>query len=380
MNRTLRRPMFRIGGVTEGITSGLDQTQLTASRPGYEKGNIVLERTKESFPEYQKALQDIRGERRSYLPQLLMNWGLDLATRPASGNIFQQVATSAKGPLDKWMEHKASSYGTEDKLASALFGDVLDIRNKRQMQKEKLESEERQATIKAKGKEFDIGAPAKIAKLSDEMYQKKLDLENELGELQVIPEDQRTPEQDKRIQQIEKAELPSTISNIAQLEGAESIIEQINAAGQIDAFNDLIEEYEGDGMSYDEAFLAAIKFYEGIFSRMGKTKDEDPFAGATGGRVGYQNAGAVMPSVMPRAMPAAMQGARPTDQGQDSPVQDLSFEELRARLPQEITNDIVRLISESKQALVDFANIRTQQDVNSFNQKYDVNLVVPQEA
>jgi hypothetical protein len=70
------------------------------------------------------------------------------------------------------------------------------------------------------------------------------------------------------------------------------------------------------------------------------------------------------------------------DQGaeQDSPVQDLSFEELRARLPQEITNDIVQLIANSKQALVDFANIRTQQDVNAFNQKYDVNLVVPQEA
>jgi hypothetical protein len=85
---------------------------------------------------------------------------------------------------------------------------------------------------------------------------------------------------------------------------------------------------------------------------------------------------------MPSAVPAAMQtqAPRPTDQGQDSTVQDLSFEELRARLPQEITSDIVKLLSESKQALVDFANIRTQQDVNAFNQKYDVNLVVPQEV
>jgi hypothetical protein len=100
----------------------------------------------------------------------------------------------------------------------------------------------------------------------------------------------------------------------------------------------------------------------------------------TGGRVGYQNAGAVMPNAMPSAMPAAMQAPRTMDQGQDDTVQDLSFEELRARLPQEITNDIVKLLSESKQALVDFANIRTQQDVNAFNQKYDVNLVVPQEV
>ena len=97
---------------------------------------------------------------------------------------------------------------------------------------------------------------------------------------------------------------------------------------------------------------------------------------AEGGRIGYQNAGAVLPN----AMPAAMQTPGPTDQGQDSTIQDLSFEELRARLPQEITSDIVKLLSESKQALVDFANIRTQQDVNAFNQKYDVNLVVPQEV
>ena len=87
-----------------------------------------------------------------------------------------------------------------------------------------------------------------------------------------------------------------------------------------------------------------------------------------------------MPGQPMQASMPMNQGAGTMDQGQDNSVQNLSFEELRARLPQEITNDIVRLISESKQALVDFANIRTQQDVNSFNQKYDVNLVVPQEA
>ena len=377
MNRTLRRPMFRIGGVAEGITSGLDQTQLTASRPGYEKGNIVLERTKESFPEYQKALQDIRGERRSYLPQFLMSMGLDLATRPKSGNIFQQVAASAKGPLDKWMEHRASSYGTDDKLASALFGDVMDIETRKELQRKKLESEERQATIKAgEGKEFDIGQAAKIAKLRDDMYQKQLELNTEKSQIEAIPENERTEKQKNRLIQITQAELPSTQGTIADLDGAESIIEQINAAGQIDAFNDLITEYEAEGMSYDEAFLAAIKFYEGIFSKMGKTRTKK----AEGGRIGYQNAGSVMPGALPSAIPVAMPGARPMDQGQDDTVQDLSFEELRARLPQEITSDIVKLLSESKQALVDFANIRTQQDVNAFNQKYDVNLVVPQEV
>jgi hypothetical protein len=37
-------------------------------------------------------------------------------------------------------------------------------------------------------------------------------------------------------------------------------------------------------------------------------------------------------------------------------------------------------VSQSNQALSDFANIRTQADVDSFNKKYGVNLVLPQEA
>ena len=85
---------------------------------------------------------------------------------------------------------------------------------------------------------------------------------------------------------------------------------------------------------------------------------------------GYQQGNMVQPNVMPAAMPM--------DQGpaQDSPVQDLSFEELRSRLPESITNDVVQLIANSQQALVEFANIQTQQDVKEFNRKYEVNLVL----
>ena len=61
-------------------------------------------------------------------------------------------------------------------------------------------------------------------------------------------------------------------------------------------------------------------------------------------------------------------------------VQDLSYTELRARLPNEISNEIVMLLANSKQALLDFANIQTTQDIQSFNQQYDVNLTLPQGA
>jgi hypothetical protein len=46
----------------------------------------------------------------------------------------------------------------------------------------------------------------------------------------------------------------------------------------------------------------------------------------------------------------------------------------------EISDDIVKLISDSGEALTDFANIRTQQDVDDFNQTYKVNLVLPAEV
>ena len=62
------------------------------------------------------------------------------------------------------------------------------------------------------------------------------------------------------------------------------------------------------------------------------------------------------------------------------PDMPISYDQLRARLPKEIGDDIVRLIASSPEALEDFATIATQSDVDLFNQKYNVNLVLPQEA
>ena len=88
-----------------------------------------------------------------------------------------------------------------------------------------------------------------------------------------------------------------------------------------------------------------------------------------GGRMGYalgtENPMATRPAV----------GQVPTEE-----TSKLSFEDLRNRLPKEITDGVVRLISSSDQALQDFSYIRTQGDVVKFNQKYGVNLVLPAEA
>ena len=85
MNRTLKRPMFRIGGSAgTGITSGLDQPQKMANggRTGYKQG---------SMPTFQT----------SGLPGFLTNFGLNLLATPPQGNIFQTAATAARDPFNQ---------------------------------------------------------------------------------------------------------------------------------------------------------------------------------------------------------------------------------------------------------------------------------------
>ena len=55
------------------------------------------------------------------------------------------------------------------------------------------------------------------------------------------------------------------------------------------------------------------------------------------------------------------------------------FAALRRRLPQEITDNVVRLIAYNPEAFADFADISDQSDVDSFNEKYNVQLVLPVE-
>ena len=100
-------------------------------------------------------------------------------------------------------------------------------------------------------------------------------------------------------------------------------------------------------------------------------------AQAKGGRVGYAQGELVEDiNVQETIEPGGMPGP-PTPEVE--PV-GMSFDELRARLPETITDDIVILLSQSAQALEDFATIQTQQDVDNFNTKYNVNLVLPAEA
>ena len=114
---------------------------------------------------------------------------------------------------------------------------------------------------------------------------------------------------------------------------------------------------------------------------------------ATGGRVGYQF-GTDMQGVQPT------QGLnQPTEVGlnvdetiktpegtlrEDISVQEkiqpsvnMTYEEFRAKMPPEVDDDIVQLIYYNEDAFADFAQIKTQDEVYAFNNKWGVTLVLP---
>ena len=132
---------------------------------------------------------------------------------------------------------------------------------------------------------------------------------------------------------------------------------------------------EGDYFDIDKT----IKDYEEI-SKIGA---------ADGGRIGYQQGTPNPNMVMPQAKPQEVMDDRKVDTlmkaapAMEDPNEARSMGDkdmygaLRRRLPPEITDDVVRLIAYNREAFTDFANISDQSDVESFNQKYNVELVLP---
>jgi len=94
---------------------------------------------------------------------------------------------------------------------------------------------------------------------------------------------------------------------------------------------------------------------------------------AEGGRINKQMGGG-----FDMAQEQPMQAAQTMAPGPEmmQPQGQDPFTILRSRLPQEISDEVVSLIAYNKKAFADFANIQDQDDVDLFNQKYNVQLVV----
>ena len=91
---------------------------------------------------------------------------------------------------------------------------------------------------------------------------------------------------------------------------------------------------------------------------------------AEGGRVNRQM-GTPMMGEQPMQPETQMSEQSMQPEGQQDP-----YQYLRTRLPAEIPDQVVKLIAYNKEAFNDFAAIETQDDLDSFNKRYNVELVV----
>jgi hypothetical protein len=92
-----------------------------------------------------------------------------------------------------------------------------------------------------------------------------------------------------------------------------------------------------------------------------------------GGRIQMAEGGD--PNVEENIIETVAEEKDPTPVGTE--LKSFTYDELRGRLPKEVSNDIVTLLATSQEALEDFAYITTQSDIGNFNQKYGVNLTLP---
>jgi len=358
--------MFRRGGsASDGITSGLD-----APRQGYaEKGRVLPFDMSQIVQDTVTQVQnpDIRAAYQPYFQRpegegfnrFLMDFGLNLMSTPPRGGFLSTAATAAKEPVknlfdDLDAERMGKSAAEADLFKTLLQGNI-DI-----------------AAEAAGGSQGKTYAKLEIAD----------NIENTMKEIVALEERQKKGED--VAQQIKEKKARLTFLTKEDAVG-KSLMENKDFSKRV-LFSIIAElkkemmpdgktpKYKGDS---DPALLKeAYKKYEEFFLGAADSLTTEDQELAEGGRAGYNVGGMTMQGEKPSAEEAV------TQQQLDSMSKDedkIDYATLRARLPQQITDDIVRLIAASPEALEDFATIATQQDVDLFNQKYNVNLVLPQE-
>jgi len=393
MNRILKRPMFRMGGAAEGITSGLDKP-----RQQYAPGGDVEEQFSRTRALFEKqGLLDKPLTGRQELSRFLIPFGLNFATATPRGGGFSGLLASAAGaakdPVTDLFARRDEAAKDRKELDQAILGDVIDRDFRRTQQDALLKAEAEENIRKAKdkiaelkiegenknreliqeqenalallereyqlieesgagGKQFDIGSEAKIANLLKSVDDEKLKLTDERSQIMTdVGDGMGTADQNNRIKQID-TRLKSIADIRSKILKESSLLDKISALELADEIKAKAQEIQSQRqIPYEEALKEALEQYRFLQNM------------ASGGRAGYQMGGPAEPI-----------------KEEDSPVQELSYQELRTRLPSTISDQVVQLIANSKQALLDFAEIRTQQDVDQFNQLYDVTLTLPQEG
>ena len=355
MNRVLRRPMFRIGGSAgTGITSGLD-------RKGYKDGTDEYDRALKTTSRFMADIDKFRGEEAKFtpsgLPGFLTKFGLNLLSQSPQGNIFQTAAVAAKEPFQTFQAAQLAERERQADTAEDIFGTAL--------------ASEYDITAKKLKSDDDRKTPEVEAELIKNAQTNIFDARKILEKPDATAEEKTAAKQKIKINQnvlLKEIGVPAEYEAIISSEELfnsykSSYIEQENQK-RINEYktknpNATAEEIAENVITIDEDSPEAADF------TIAELRKKYYFA--SGGRVGLKLG----------TEPKMMEEVAEQPRGE---VQELYYTELRARLPQEISNDIVRLLSQSKQALLDFANIQTAEDIASFNQQYEVNLTLPQGA
>ena len=340
MNRTLKRPMFRRGGAAEGITSGLD-------RKPFQQGTDPYDRAMKTTERFRTDMDKFRGEQSGFMPSalpgFLTSFGLNLLATPPRGNIFQTAAVAAKDPFKTFQAATLANQQDERDRVEDMFGTALaseyDLeaqRIKSDAKDEKTFAKEQAANAVTSLYDTQIGAIKNKIEVLDKNDPNYLDKVNDFN---------------STIKNLEKKKT----DDIKSIYLSQKTIEEFQREAILKLLqNNDIEEIAPYFPNFNE-LMGGITLPE-------EAKD--------GGRIGYKLG----------TKPEPMMAPVVEEKKQTGEVQDLSYTELRERLPQEISNEIVMLLANSKQALLDFANIQTGEDVANFNQQYDVNLTLPQGA
>ena len=279
------------------------------------------------------------------LSRFLMSTGLNLLAQPGGQNIFQTAATAAQEPTKQLFEdidtEKATQFATEADMFKTL--------------------------IEAKGEALSgIGdsktySQLEIGKQIQSDILKIADLQNKLQDKTLTEEKRKELDLD----------LKATQANLNFLRKSNPVVDNLLANKTLSEgfINSIMLELSADKQKYPRG-LSDTKLYEDavkIFNQRLQSLTAESGAQRTpeaeGGRIGYQ-----------------MGGGADMDQMSTKEEPKIDYATLRARLPKEISDDVVKLIAASPEALEDFATIATQSDVDMFNQKYSVNLTLPQEA
>jgi hypothetical protein len=351
-----------MGGATgTGITSGLDRKPLKQGTDPYDRALTTTER-------YMSDMDRFRGETPAFapsaLPGFLTQFGLNLLSTPPQGNIFQTAATAAKDPFQTFQaatlkrkqdiaDRRDDIFGTA--LASEYDLEAQRIKNQNKSDDDRKTPEVERGIIEAA--QNNIFTARDILNNKDSTKEQKQNAERTI----------------KVNQNVLVKELGVPAEYAAIISSAELFDAEMDAV--VSTYNDknqrLAEEYMKENP--DVPVTEVLKIYPQIEVGSARARAltiedlKDRFFYAEGGRAGFKL------GTEPKMMESVAE--QPKDE-----VQDLSYTELRARLPQEISNDIVMLLANSKQALLDFANIQTTEDIASFNQQYDVNLSMPSGA